>query len=103
MGGEKRNNLMKMNRFNTEADYSALTSHFPPADERPVIGITGNYGEKGCELADGYFRSIEAAGGLPLIVPPLTDTEALPGLLDRIDSILPSAAVAYVLYLVVNH
>ncbi|WNY34621.1 CDP-archaeol synthase [Curtobacterium flaccumfaciens] len=25
------------------------------------------------------------------------------GLLDRIDSILPSAAVAYVLYLVVNH
>lgn len=81
---------MKMNRFNTEADYSALTSHFPPADERPVIGITGNYGEKGCELADGYFRSIEAAGGLPLIVPPLTDTETLPGLLDRIDGLLLS-------------
>ena len=25
------------------------------------------------------------------------------GLLDRIDSILPSAAVAYVVYLIVNH
>ena len=24
----------------------------------PIIGITGNYGEKGCELASGYYQSV---------------------------------------------
>lgn len=57
---------------------------------RPIIGITGNYGTKGCELAQGYYESVLQAGGIPLILPPYTDAEALCQTLDRVDGILLS-------------
>ena len=44
---------------------------------RPIIGITGNFGAKGCELAQGYYESVLQAGGIPLVLPPYTDAEAL--------------------------
>ena len=39
-------------------------------DGRPVIGITGNFGPKGCELAEAYYQSVLRAGGVPLVIPP---------------------------------
>ena len=57
---------------------------------RPIIGITGNFGAKGCELAQGYYESVLQAGGIPLVLPPYTDTEALCQTLDRVDGILLS-------------
>ena len=57
---------------------------------RPIIGITGNFGAKGCELAEGYYESVLQAGGIPLVLPPYTDAEALCQTLDRVDGILLS-------------
>ena len=57
---------------------------------RPIIGITGNYGTKGCELAQGYYESVLQAGGIPLVLPPYTDAETLCQTLDRVDGILLS-------------
>ena len=57
---------------------------------RPIIGITGNFGSKGCELAQGYYESVLQAGGIPLVLPPYTDAEALCQTLDRVDGILLS-------------
>jgi microsomal dipeptidase-like Zn-dependent dipeptidase/gamma-glutamyl-gamma-aminobutyrate hydrolase PuuD len=57
---------------------------------RPIIGITGNFGTKGCELAQGYYESVLQAGGIPLVLPPYTDAEALCQTLDRVDGILLS-------------
>lgn len=79
-----------MNPFDFKAEYKALTSHFPNHKTLPVIGILGNFGDRGCELAEGYFRSIEAAGGIPMIVPPLTDRKTVLALLDRIDGLMIS-------------
>ena len=79
-----------MNSFDFKSEYKALTSHFPNHQARPVIGILGNFGDKGCELAEGYFRSIEVVGGIPLVVPPLTDREGILALLDRIDGLMIS-------------
>ncbi|MBR1499607.1 MAG: gamma-glutamyl-gamma-aminobutyrate hydrolase family protein [Bacteroidaceae bacterium] len=56
--------------------------------QHPLIGITGNYGEKGCELADGYYLSVLRAGGTPVVVPPHEDHEALVDLLDTLDGIV---------------
>jgi putative glutamine amidotransferase len=70
-------------------------------DERPLIGVTTSElrpaervtplpkGEpRGRELALGlvYLRCVEAAGGLPVVIPPLPD-EAIEPLLDRFDGI----------------
>ncbi len=57
---------------------------------KPLIGITGNYGDKGCELAPGYYQSILQAGGSPVVVPPYTDTVALEALLDKLDAVVLS-------------
>lgn len=37
---------------------------------KPLIGITGNYDDGQLKLLPGYFRSIEAAGGIPVVIPP---------------------------------
>ena len=57
---------------------------------RPVIAITANFGEKGAELAKGYYLSILQAGGSPVIVPPYEDMQALESLLHSVDGILLS-------------
>ncbi len=54
---------------------------------RPIIGITGNFGSKGCELAEGYYRSIVEAGGVPLIIPPHADLPTLEDTLDTLDAL----------------
>ena len=54
----------------------------------PLIGITGNFGEKGCELAQGYYLSVLKAGGTPIVIPPHNDQKALLTLLDTLDGIL---------------
>ena len=56
----------------------------------PLIGITGNFGEKGCELAEGYFLSVLKAGGTPVVIPPHKDKEAILSLLDTLDGIVLS-------------
>lgn len=57
---------------------------------KPLIGITGNFGDKGCELAKGYYQSILAAGGSPVVIPPYMDEQALLALLDSLDAIVLS-------------
>ena len=56
--------------------------------QHPLIGITGNFGEKGCELAQGYYISVLKAGGTPIVIPPHDDQKALLTLLDDLDGIL---------------
>ena len=57
---------------------------------RPIIGITGNFGAKGCELAQGYYESVLQAGGIPMVLPPYDDAAALCQTLDKVDGILLS-------------
>ena len=58
--------------------------------EHPLIGITGNFGDKGCELAQGYYLSVVKAGGTPVVIPPHKDKEAIQTLLDTLDGIVLS-------------
>ena len=79
-----------MNPFDISAAYRRITEEQLPRAERPLIGITGNFGERGSELAEGYYASVEAAGGVPLVIPPGLSPEALCSLLDRLDGVLLS-------------
>lgn len=76
--------------YDWAAVYDRLHSHYPCYQRQPVIGITGNFGEKGCELAEGYFESVLKAGGIPFVIPPFEDKDALIGVLDHIDGLLLS-------------
>ncbi|MDE7165407.1 MAG: membrane dipeptidase [Bacteroidaceae bacterium] len=77
-----------MNAFDWKATYDALHNEVPDYGNRPVIGITANFGDRGCELAEGYFRSVLEAGGIPFVIPPFEDGEALIATLEHLDGIL---------------
>lgn len=79
-----------MSAFDLSSHLKCVYDAYPPVGNRPVIGITGNYGEQTCKLADGYYKQIVAAGGTPVVLPPLTDNNSLLAMLDRIDGLLLS-------------
>lgn len=74
--------------FDISAIYDELHNHFPTYKNKPVIGLTGNYHDNECALAEGYYLSILKAGGIPLILPPVDDTDTLLNTLDTIDGLL---------------
>ena len=57
---------------------------------RPIIGITTNLGEKGAELARGYWQSIRRAGGIPMLLAPTDDEEEQEEQLLQLDGLLLS-------------
>ncbi|MDE7379285.1 MAG: gamma-glutamyl-gamma-aminobutyrate hydrolase family protein [Paraprevotella sp.] len=81
---------MSTDYFDWRGCYGGWHATFPLRRRRPVIGITGNYGEKGCELAEGYYRSLLRAGAVPLIVPPYEECDAMADMLERVDGLLLS-------------
>lgn len=79
---------MNTDYYDWKSKYNRLHDSFPGTVRQPIIGITGNFGEKGCELAEGYFASVLKAGGTPVIIPPYEDPDALVNVLEGIDGIL---------------
>ena len=78
------------NPFDLKQQMGRFDSRYPTADERPIIGITGNYGELTCKLGEGYYKQVEAAGGVPVIIPPSADQHTLINTLNSIDALLLS-------------
>ena len=56
--------------------------------QSPIIGITGNFGSKGCELAPGYYQSVFQGGATPLVIPPLEDIGDIETILERVDGLV---------------
>ena len=74
---------------------TTVYASYPEARRKPVIGITGNYGEQLCKLAEGYYKSVLRAGGVPVIIPPLSDTDVIINTLEHIDGLLLSGGADY--------
>ena len=74
--------------MNWQGIYESLNSTFSTKETLPVIGITGNYTQETCTLAEGYYQSVLKAGGIPFIIPPFHETDRLGELLDRLDGII---------------
>ena len=84
-----------MNCFNWPSHLAKAYASFPEAQRKPVIGITGNYGEQNCKLAEGYYKSVRQAGGVPVIIPPLADTDSIVNTLEHIDGLLLSGGADF--------
>ena len=81
---------MMATTFDLQAQLNQVYAHFPEAPRRPLIGITGNYEDLTCKLAEGYYKQVVAAGGTPVIVPPLSSTETIVETLRHLDGLLLS-------------
>ena len=56
----------------------------------PVIGISGNFRDGDCTLAQAYYMSVLESGATPVIIPPYDDERALISLLGTLDGIVLS-------------
>ena len=81
--------------FDWKGRLEGVYGTFPEAQSRPVIGITANYNDGNSMLADGYYKKVVAVGGVPLLIPPLDDTDAIINTLDRIDALILSGGGDY--------
>ena len=86
---------MMRNEFDLEAGMEAVYGRYPEAQRKPVIGITGNYEDLTCKLGKGYYQKVVEAGGVPVIVPPVTDPHVIINTLDRIDALILSGGGDY--------
>ena len=79
---------MSVDRFDVSGEFRALHGRYPVCGGRPVIGITANFADGKATLADAYYRSVLEAGGVPLLIPPYPEREALMETLSHIDALL---------------
>ncbi|MDE6353680.1 MAG: gamma-glutamyl-gamma-aminobutyrate hydrolase family protein, partial [Prevotella sp.] len=66
-----------MNRFNWQSRLDNIYATFPEAKRKPIIGITANYGEATSRIAEGYYKSVVAAGGGPVSIPPVAAKDVI--------------------------
>ena len=74
--------------FDIAANYDRIHRTFPAHKSSPVIGLTGNFRDSDCTLAEGYYQSILKAGGTPFIIPCYDDTDTLINTLEHLDGIV---------------
>lgn len=77
-----------MEDFNLETHLKDVYSTFPEAKHQPIIGLTANYEGVDATLRDRYYKQVIAAGGTPIIIPPVADKEVLVNTLQHIDGLI---------------
>ena len=79
-----------MNEFSLDAHLDDIYSRYPAAADRPLIGITGNYADGAATLSEGYYKQVTAAGGVPVVIPPVDDPAVIINTLESIDALILS-------------
>lgn len=80
--------MKTISAFDIQADYNRIHDTFPMNKKAPVLGLTGNFRDTDCTLAEGYYQSILKAGGTPFIIPCYDNIDALINTLEHLDGIL---------------
>jgi len=76
--------------FDFQSHLNGIYKNYPEAQRKPVIGITGNFADGNVALAEPYYTSVVKAGGVPVVIPPVGDTDVIINTLDNIDALLLS-------------
>ena len=84
-----------MNNFNIESHLDKVYAHYPEAPRKPLIGITGNHTDGDVSLREKYYQQVIAAGGTPLVIPPVADSDTLVNILDHLDGLILSGGADY--------
>lgn len=84
-----------MKRFSLENITNGIYSDFPEARRRPVIGITANHSDIDVNVRDAYQKQVVAAGGVPVIIPPIADADIIINTIENLDGIILSGGGDY--------
>lgn len=85
--------MKTLNPFDINCSYKTLHSSFPTYKKTPIIGITANFQGDQLTLTEGYYTSVIAAGGTPVLFPPFNpenpeQTDAMINFLEHIDGLI---------------
>lgn len=84
-----------MQNFNLLSHLDNIYATFPEADHRPMIGLTGNCADIDITIRNYYHKQIVAAGGVPVIIPPVADKDVIINTLERLDAIILTGGADY--------
>ncbi len=84
-----------MQNFNLSSHLDNIYATFPEADHRPMIGLTGNCADIDVTIRNYYHKHIVAAGGVPVIIPPVADKDVIINTLERLDAIILTGGADY--------
>lgn len=84
-----------MQNFNLLSHLDNIYATFPEADHRPMIGLTGNCADIDVTIRNYYHKQIVAAGGVPVIIPPVADKDVIINSLERLDAIILTGGADY--------
>ena len=75
-------------QYDLQSHLNKVYATFPEAKQQPIIGITTNFTDGDATLRDVYYKQIAAAGGIPVLVPPVADKDVLVNTLAHLDGLL---------------
>ena len=83
---------MKLRRPNLEALYREVDNYIPKKEslQPPRIGISANRKDGLSCIAETYVQAVLKAGGAPILVPAITDIEALTAIVNGLDGLVMS-------------
>lgn len=84
-----------MNHFDFRSHVDQVYATFPEAHHRPLIGLTANHSDLDAILRDRYYKQIVAAGGTPVIIPPVADKEVIVNTLEQLDGLILTGGADY--------
>ena len=84
-----------MQDFNLSSHLDNIYATFPEADHRPMIGLTGHCADIDVTIRNYYHKQIVAAGGVPVIIPPVADKDVIINTLERLDAIILTGGADY--------
>lgn len=84
-----------MNHFDFRSHVDQVYATFPEAHHRPLIGLTANHSDLDATLRDRYYKQIVAAGGTPVIIPPVADKEVIVNALEQLDGLILTGGADY--------
>lgn len=65
-----------------------IYGRFPEGKRKPVVGLTSNHHDIDADIRERYYLQVVAAGGVPVIIPPVSDSDVIIETLERIDALI---------------
>ncbi|MCD8289989.1 MAG: membrane dipeptidase [Prevotella sp.] len=77
-----------MEPFDLQSRLDSIYEKYPEAERQPVIGLTGNFVDGDMRLCEKYYDSVVRAGGTPIIIPPIANSDIIINTLETIDGLI---------------
>lgn len=81
--------------YNIQSHLDNVYATLPEAGHRPMIGLTANYTNPDATLRDFYYKQVVRAGGIPVIIPPVADSNIIINTIDSLDGLILTGGADY--------